>query len=207
MKRMTHSFNYSLPRILVAWPITLKFPPSALKWPTLQTQTLYSSQGTPCESIPTGKNLFSLQGTPVLIAGSLFSLQGFPCKPLYFPVRHCSVPKKDWSSIRGAFHLCLFFFDFPFIYNSKRSVQESFHNQFKLFWYGFLFKTWPLFFASIYFEVPQNDNWTESIWASFLVQQQLELVNESQLKEVQIKQPRIWIRQTAGKFMDEILSS
>ena len=38
----------------------------------------------------TGKNLFSLQGTPVLIAGSLFSIQGFPCKPLYFPVRDCS---------------------------------------------------------------------------------------------------------------------
>ena len=56
----------------------------------LQTQTLYSSQGTPCEPIPTGKNLFSLQGTPVLITGSLFSLQGFPCKPLYFPVRDCS---------------------------------------------------------------------------------------------------------------------
>ena len=57
---------------------------------SLQTQTLYSSQRTPCEPIPTGKNLFSLQGTPFLIAGSLFSLQGFPCKPLYFPVRDCS---------------------------------------------------------------------------------------------------------------------
>ena len=45
----------------------------------LQTQTLYSSQGTPCESTPTGK--------------TLFSLQGFPCKPLYFPVRDCSVLK------------------------------------------------------------------------------------------------------------------
>ena len=30
---------------------------------------------------------------PVLITGSLFSLQGFPCKPLYFPVRDCSVWK------------------------------------------------------------------------------------------------------------------
>ena len=58
---------------------------------TLQTQTLYSSQGTPCESIPTEKNLFSLQGTPVLITGSLFSLQGFTCISLYFPVRDCSV--------------------------------------------------------------------------------------------------------------------
>ena len=62
------------------------------KTSTLQTQTLYSSQGTPCESITTGKNLFSLQRTPVLIAGSLFSLQGFPCKPLYFP--DCSAPCK-----------------------------------------------------------------------------------------------------------------
>ena len=41
--------------------------------------------------LKTGKNLFSLQGTPVLITGSLFSLQGFPSKPLYFPVRDCSV--------------------------------------------------------------------------------------------------------------------
>ena len=58
---------------------------------TLQTQTLYSLQGTPCMSILTGKTLFSLKGTPVLIAGSLFSLQDFPCISLYFPVRDCSV--------------------------------------------------------------------------------------------------------------------
>ena len=51
----------------------------------------------PCKSIPTAKNLFSLQGTPVLNAGSLFSLQGFPFKRLYFPVRNCSVFK--WQSI------------------------------------------------------------------------------------------------------------
>ena len=44
----------------------------------------------PCKSIPTGKDLYSLQGTPVLIAGSLFSLQGFPCISLYLPVRDCS---------------------------------------------------------------------------------------------------------------------
>ena len=30
---------------------------------------------------------FSLQETSFLITGSLFSLQGFPCKPLYFPVK------------------------------------------------------------------------------------------------------------------------
>ena len=37
-------------------------------------------QGFPCVLILTGKNLFSLQGTPVLIAGNLYSLQGFPCE-------------------------------------------------------------------------------------------------------------------------------
>ena len=51
----------------------------------------------PCESIPTGKNLLSLQGNPVLIAGFLFSLQGFPCISLYFPVRDCSVYKKHFT--------------------------------------------------------------------------------------------------------------
>ena len=45
----------------------------------------------PCKSIPTGKNLLSLQGNPVLIEGSLFSLQGFPCISLYFPVRVTSM--------------------------------------------------------------------------------------------------------------------
>jgi len=49
--------------------------------------------GKPCKSIPTGKYLLSLQGNPVLIAGSLFSLQGFPCISLYFPVRDCSADK------------------------------------------------------------------------------------------------------------------
>ena len=33
-------------------------------------------QGFPCVLILTGKNLFSLQGTPLLIAGILYSLQG-----------------------------------------------------------------------------------------------------------------------------------
>ena len=37
-------------------------------------------QGFPCVLILTGKNLFSLQGTPVLIARILYSLQGFPCE-------------------------------------------------------------------------------------------------------------------------------
>ena len=50
-----------------------------------------SAQRTTFESIPTGKNLFLLQGTTVLITGSLFLLQGFPCKPLYFSVSDCSV--------------------------------------------------------------------------------------------------------------------
>ena len=49
----------------------------------------------PIQSLLTGKDLFSLQGTPVVIAGFLFSLQGFPCKPLYFPVRDCSVTTQN----------------------------------------------------------------------------------------------------------------
>ena len=31
-------------------------------------------------SFLTGRNLFSLQGTPLLIAETLFSLNGFPCE-------------------------------------------------------------------------------------------------------------------------------
>ena len=34
---------------------------------------------------------FFITGNPVLIAGILFSLQGFPCKTLSFPVGDCSV--------------------------------------------------------------------------------------------------------------------
>ena len=41
-------------------------------------------QGFLCEVFLTGKNLFSLQGTPFLIAGTLFSLQGFPCEKNVF---------------------------------------------------------------------------------------------------------------------------
>ena len=37
-------------------------------------------QGFPCVLFLTWKNLFSLKGNPVLIAGTLFSLQGFPCE-------------------------------------------------------------------------------------------------------------------------------
>ena len=47
--------------------------------------------GNPCKSIPTGKTLFSLQGTPVLIAGVCFHYRDFPVNPCNFPVRDCSV--------------------------------------------------------------------------------------------------------------------
>jgi hypothetical protein len=43
----------------------------------------WPEQGFPCVVILTGKNLFSLQGTPLLIAGILYSLQGFPCENYY----------------------------------------------------------------------------------------------------------------------------
>ena len=37
----------------------------------------------PVYFFPTGKNLFSLQGTPVLMAGTMYSLQGIPCENYY----------------------------------------------------------------------------------------------------------------------------
>ena len=40
-------------------------------------------QGFLCVVILTGKNLFSLQGTPLFIAGILCSLQGCPCENYY----------------------------------------------------------------------------------------------------------------------------
>jgi hypothetical protein len=49
--------------------------------------------------IPTGKTLYSLQGTPVFIEGSLFLLQGFPCISLYFPVRDCSADLITYISV------------------------------------------------------------------------------------------------------------
>ena len=78
----------------------------------LQTQTLEALQGTPCKSIPTGKNLFLLQGTPVLIAGPLFSLQGFPCKPLYFLVRDCNVHNTNVITLFSTLHSLVFSKDF-----------------------------------------------------------------------------------------------
>jgi hypothetical protein len=40
-------------------------------------------QGFPSVVILTGKTMFSLQGTPFLIAGILYSLQGFSCENYY----------------------------------------------------------------------------------------------------------------------------
>ena len=47
----------------------------------------------PVQFFHTGKNLFSLQGNPVLIAGTLFSLQGFLCEKNY--------TGKTLSSLKG----------------------------------------------------------------------------------------------------------
>ena len=44
----------------------------------------------PVSQFSQGKPVF-ITRNPLLIVGFLFSLQGFPCKPLYFPVRDCSV--------------------------------------------------------------------------------------------------------------------
>ena len=75
-------------------------------------------QGTHCKSIHTGNNLISLQGTLVLIAGSLFSLKGFSFKSLYFPVR-----------IAGSgldLHIGIFYF--IIMYNSFRASLFQFQH-------------------------------------------------------------------------------
>ena len=41
------------------------------------------------------EKLVFITGNPVLSTGILFSLQGFPCKTLYFPVRDCSVEDRE----------------------------------------------------------------------------------------------------------------
>ena len=48
---------------------------------TLQTQILKGLQWTPCKSILTGKNLFSLQGTLFSLQGYCFHYRDFPLKP------------------------------------------------------------------------------------------------------------------------------
>jgi hypothetical protein len=40
---------------------------------------------------------FFISGNPFLLAGILFSLQGFPSKPLYFPVGDCSA-LNEWTA-------------------------------------------------------------------------------------------------------------
>ena len=58
-------------------------------------------QGFLCVVILTGKNLFSLQGTPLFIAGILCSLQGCPCENYYTGLSFFT------SQIQFAFQLTL----------------------------------------------------------------------------------------------------
>ena len=84
MKEYVYSFCPSINCKLKPWKAHKELPVSQFL------------QGKPCFHYR--KPLFSLQGTPVLIEGSLFSLQGFPCKPLYFPVRDCRVARTKIGS-------------------------------------------------------------------------------------------------------------
>ena len=72
-------------------------------------------QGFPCVLILTGKNLFSLQGTPVLIAGILYSLQGIPCENYY--------TGKSLQSLQGMGLQC------SFMFATCRDTSESTMNQ------------------------------------------------------------------------------
>ena len=70
----------------------------------------------PVSQFSQGKTCFHNTGNPVLIAGILFSLQGFPRKPLYIPVQDCSARNKglitdlDFNcSVKTAFRIVSFF--------------------------------------------------------------------------------------------------
>ena len=60
---------------------------------------------------------------------------------------------------------------------SKWLVQESFHNQFKIFWYGVLLKMRGIFWFYLYWGTANwHLNWQHSIiWTAILVQQHWEL--------------------------------
>ena len=61
-----------------------------------------SEQGFPCVLILTGKNLFSLQGTPVLIAGILYSFRDFPVRIIV----HWEIPVVICSGVLLIYQTC-----------------------------------------------------------------------------------------------------
>ena len=70
----------------------------------------------------------------------------------FYPTVLCKAWNRERgvSSTPGGFHLYLFPFNFPFIYVSNKEVQESVHNQFKIFWYGVLLETRDLFWSYLF---------------------------------------------------------
>ena len=94
------------------------------------------------------------------------------------------------------FHLYLFSFNFPFIYISKWLIQESFQNQFKIFWYGVVLKTRDLFWSYLFWGsakwhlnlLVQNVlNWWVNWFLNLLVGNVIEM--EIKREKVQMKPP------------------
>ena len=92
-----------------------KISPSWIKKVTSRAKPSWKSFSSSYGSSQLGSGsslLLSLQGNPVLIAGSLFWLQGFPCISLYFPVRDCStcqkhlVDRRTWQNLIDITHYC-----------------------------------------------------------------------------------------------------
>ena len=81
----------------------------------------------------------------------------------------------------GLFHLYLskfaFINQFYSRMTSKWLVQESFHNQYKIFWYGVLLKMRGIFWSYLFWGTANwHLNWQHSIiWTAILVQQHWEL--------------------------------
>ena len=93
--KMSNCLWWELEKYLQVWHLNLKtelWIPMVLShrplWTKPCTAIPYRARtgpepGFPCVVILTGKNLFSSQGTPLLIAGFLYSLQGIPCENYY----------------------------------------------------------------------------------------------------------------------------
>ena len=78
----------------------------------------------------------------------------------------------------------------------------AFNNNFPIFWYSVLLQTKEASLASIYFELQQNDIWTESI-QSFELSFKLPFELQLELKLVQWKMllGRIWVSKSSYAFI------
>ena len=99
----------------------------------------------PVQFFHSGKNLLSLQGNPVLIAGTLFSLQGFPCEKNYTEKTLKGMGLQCWSVLSsavlpkcyiwGGFHIFMGKFLCTHKNDSNKS-EKTIHSNFKVYFFA-----------------------------------------------------------------------